>query len=147
MLKSIPPQKTNSWQLLAAHYDEIKDVHMRDLFARDPQRFETFSLALDDMLVDFSKNRITEQTLGLLMDLAEECGLADAVQKMFSGDRINATENRAVLHVALRNRSNKPIALDGRDVMPDVNRVLEQMRQFSGNVATGRWRGLPPFQG
>ena len=141
MLNKVNPTKAQAWKKLTDHYEKINNIHMKDLFAADPERFSKFSIRLNDILIDYSKNRITEQTLGLLMDLAEECGLADAVQKMFSGDRINATENRAVLHVALRNRSNKPIALDGRDVMPDVNRVLEQMRQFSGNVATGRWRG------
>ena len=141
MLKSIPPQQTQSWQQLAAHYEDIKDVHMRDWFARDSRRFEKFSLAFDDVLVDFSKNRITEQTLDLLTGLAEECGLEDAIGKMFSGDRINATENRAVLHVALRNRANRPIKVDGRDVMPEVNQVLDQMRQFSEQVASGQWQG------
>ena len=141
MLNSIPPQKTKSWQRLTDHYEEIKDLHMRDLFARDALRFENFSLALDDLLVDFSKNRITEQTLDLLTGLAEECGLADAIRQMFNGERINATENRPVLHVALRNRSNRPMAVDGRDVMPSVNRVLDQMRQFSDKVASGQWLG------
>jgi len=114
---------------------------MRDLFAEDPRRFETFSLTFDDIMVDFSKNRIMEQTLDLLTGLAGECGLADAIQKMFSGKRINATENRPVLHVALRNRSNTPIEVEGRDVMPEVNQVLGQMRQFSNKVASGQWQG------
>jgi len=141
MLKSISPQETQSWQQLADHYEEIKDVHMRDLFIEEPRRFDTFSLTLGDILVDFSKNRITVQTLDLLTGLAEACGLADAIQRMLNGKRINATENRPVLHVALRNRSNTPIMVDGRDVMPSVNQVLEQMRQFSEQVASGQWQG------
>jgi len=141
MLKSIPPQETQSWQRLAAHYEEIKDVHMRDLFAEDPQRFETFSLAFNSILVDFSKNRMTEKTLNLLMGLADELGLQDAIVKLFTGERINATEDRPVLHVALRNRANRPMVVDGRDVMPLVNQVLDQMRRFSENVASGQWRG------
>lgn len=141
MLKSISPQETQRWQRLADHYEEIKDVHMRDLFAQDPGRFEKFSIIFNDILVDFSKNRITEDTLDLLTGLAGECGLADAINRMFNGDRINATENRPVLHVALRNRTNRPIAVDGRDVMPLVNQVLDQMRQFSNTVASGQWQG------
>ncbi len=141
MLKSIPPRETQSWQRLVAHYEEIKDVHMRDLFAEDPQRFEKFSIAFNDILVDFSKNRMTAQTLDLLMELAAETGLPDAIRRMFAGERINATENRAVLHVALRNRANRPMVVDGRDVMPLVNQVLDQMRRFSENVASGQWRG------
>ena len=141
MLKSIPPRETQSWQRLVAHYAEIKDVYMRDLFAEDPQRFEKFSIAFNDILVDFSKNRMTAQTLDLLMELAAETGLPEAIRRMFAGERINATENRAVLHVALRNRANRPMVVDGRDVMPLVNQVLDQMRRFSENVASGQWRG------
>jgi len=141
MLKRTPPQKTQSWQRLATHYEDIKDVHMRDMYAGDPQRFETFSIAFNDILVDFSKNRMTNQTLGLLVELAREAGLTEAIQKMFAGERINATENRPVLHVALRNRANRPILVDGRDVMPSVNQVLDQMRQFSDRVASGQWQG------
>lgn len=137
----IAPHETQCWQRLTAHYAQIKDVHMRDLFAGDSQRFDTFSVVFDDLLVDFSKNRITEQSLGLLIALAEETGLQDAIVKMFSGERINATENRPVLHVALRNRENRPIHVGGQDVMPAVNRVLDQMRRFSDKIASGRWQG------
>ncbi|MBW1891978.1 MAG: glucose-6-phosphate isomerase, partial [Deltaproteobacteria bacterium] len=133
--------KTQSWQQLAAHYGQIKEVHMRDLFAEDPQRFKKFSVIFKDILVDFSKNRITEQSLDLLISLAEEIGLQDAIARMFSGERINATENRPVLHVALRNRENRPIFVDGQDVMPAVNRVLDQVRRFSDKIASGRWQG------
>jgi len=142
MLKKIPPHKTRSWQLLAAHFDKIKTVHMRDLFAEDADRFDKFSIAFNDILVDFSKNRITEETLDLLIALAEEAGLADAIQQMFSGAAINETENRPVLHVALRNRGGRPVLVNGRDVMPDVNRVLEQVHRFSDRINTGQWKGF-----
>ena len=114
---------------------------MRDLFASDPQRFERFTLNFNDILFDFSKNRITERTLGLLTQLAEESKLSEKIEAMFRGARINVTENRAVLHIALRNRSNRPILLDGDDVMPDINRVLGLMRRFTEAVRSGRWKG------
>lgn len=130
-----------AWRALVAHRAAMEKVHMRDLFASDPARFERFSLRLDDLLFDFSKNRITEETLSLLLQLAEESGLARAIEAMFNGERINRTENRAVLHVALRNRSNRPITVDGVDVMPGVNEVLAKMRRFSTAVRDGEWRG------
>ena len=114
---------------------------MRDLFASDPERFEKFSLRLDDILFDFSKNRITERTIGLLIDLARQAGLAEKIQAMFAGEKINNTEGRAVLHAALRNRSNRPILVDGKDVMPEVNRVLAKMRVFSETIRSGDWKG------
>ncbi len=134
---------TNSpaWQALNAHYQAIKNVHMRDLFAQDPHRFTTFSRRFDDVLFDFSKNRITKETLDLLLQLAEEMGLPEQIAAMFSGAKINNSEERAVLHVALRNRSNRPIFVDGQDVMPEVNAVLDKMRQFSQAVRSGAWRG------
>ncbi len=114
---------------------------MRDWFEADPQRFDKFSLHFEDILFDYSKNLINETTVSLLLDLARQAGLAEKIGAMYSGQKINTTENRAVLHIALRNRSNRPIYLDGRDVMPDVNRVLEQMRQFSEEVRIGIRRG------
>ncbi|CAL1240584.1 glucose-6-phosphate isomerase [Candidatus Methylocalor cossyra] len=114
---------------------------MRDLFAADPQRFDRFSLRLGDLLFDYSKNRITEKTLELLLELARQAGLAAKIEAMFRGERINVTEGRAVLHVALRNRSNRPILLDGENVMPEVNRVLDQMRTFVEAVRSGQWKG------
>lgn len=114
---------------------------MRDLFAEDPQRFTTFSRQFADILLDFSKNRITTETLDLLLQLAEQAGLNDAIGKMFSGDKINRTEDRAVLHVALRNRSNTPILVDGADVMPEVNAVLEHMKSFTERIRSGAWKG------
>ena len=141
MLPRVNPTKTSSWRRLKAHFDQVKDLHLRELFAADPRRFAKLSLRFGDILVDYSKNRITGDTLRLLLDLAEEAGLKDAIDKMFTGDKINETEGRAVLHVALRNRANTPILVDGRDVMPEVNQVLEKIRQFSEQVISGRWTG------
>jgi glucose-6-phosphate isomerase len=130
-----------AWQALVRHYETVCSLHMQDLFAADEKRFARFSLRLDDLLLDFSKNRITEETLGLLVRLAGEAGVEERRTAMFEGARINSTENRAVLHVALRNRSKRPIFVDGVDVMPDVRRVLEQMRGFSDAVRSGAWHG------
>jgi glucose-6-phosphate isomerase len=130
-----------AWQALIKHQQKMADVHMRDLFARDPRRFERFSLRLGDILFDYSKNRITEETMSRLMDLARQADLAERIEAMFSGEKINSTESRAVLHVALRNRANRPILVKGHDVMPEVNRVLTKMRRFSEAVRSGEWRG------
>jgi glucose-6-phosphate isomerase len=130
-----------AWQALSAHSVQLENVHMRDLFERDPERASRFSARLDGLLLDYSKNRITEETVGLLLDLARQQDVAGWRDHMFSGDRINTTENRAVLHTALRNRSNRPVMVDGRDVMPDVNRVLAQMGRFSQAVCDGAWTG------
>ncbi|EPA6978396.1 glucose-6-phosphate isomerase [Escherichia coli] len=141
-MKNINPTQTAAWQALQKHFDEIKDVTIADLFAKDGDRFSKFSATFDDqMLVDYSKNRITEETLAKLQDLAKECDLAGAIKSMFSGEKINRTENRAVLHVALRNRSNTPILVDGKDVMPEVNAVLEKMKTFSEAIISGEWKG------
>ena len=139
-MKNINPTQTAAWQALQKHFDEMKDVTIADLFAKDGDRFSKFSATFDDqMLVDYSKNRITEETLAKLQDLAKECDLAGAIKSMFSGEKINRTENRAVLHVALRNRSNTPILVDGKDVMPEVNAVL--MKTFSEAIISGEWKG------
>ncbi|MDW3502053.1 glucose-6-phosphate isomerase [Escherichia coli] len=141
-MKNINPTQTTAWQALQKHFDEMKDVTIADLFAKDGDRFSKFSATFDDqMLVDYSKNRITEETLAKLQDLAKECDLAGAIKSMFSGEKINRTENRAVLHVALRNRSNTPILVDGKDVMPEVNAVLEKMKTFSEAIISGEWKG------
>lgn len=141
-MKNINPTQTAAWQALQKHFDEMKDVTIADLFAKDGDRFSKFSATFDDqMLVDYSKNRITEETLAKLQDLAKECDLAGAFKSMFSGEKINRTENRAVLHVALRNRSNTPILVDGKDVMPEVNAVLEKMKTFSQAIISGEWKG------
>lgn len=141
-MKNINPTQTAAWQALQKHFDEMKDVTIADLFAKDGDRFSKFSATFDDqMLVDYSKYRITEETLAILQDLAKECDLAGAIKSMFSGEKINRTENRAVLHVALRNRSNTPILVDGKDVMPEVNAVLEKMKTFSEAIISGEWKG------
>ncbi|EPY9092212.1 glucose-6-phosphate isomerase [Shigella dysenteriae] len=141
-MKNINPTQTAAWQALQKHFDEMKDVTIADLFAKDGDRSSKFSATFDDqMLVDYSKNRITEETLAKLQDLAKECDLAGAIKSMFSGEKINRTENRAVLHVALRNRSNTPILVDGKDVMPEVNAVLEKMKTFSEAIISGEWKG------
>ncbi len=130
-----------AWEALARHWQDICHVRMRDLFDQDPERFRKLTLRLDDFLLDYSKNRITDKTLGLLADLARETDLEAHRARMFAGERINFTENRAVLHVALRNRSNRAMAVDGLDVMPAVNAVLDKMRAFSAAVRGGRWLG------
>jgi glucose-6-phosphate isomerase len=133
--------KAGTWRALAAHYSEIADVHMRELFAADPQRFARFSLQLGDMLLDYSKNRINDETMVLLLDLAQACDVSGWIQRMFGGEKINVTEHRAVLHIALRNRANRPVRVDGEDVMPEVNTVLGKMREFSDSVRAGDWKG------
>lgn len=130
-----------AWQALQQHHRAVAQLHMRDLFAQDPQRFARFSLRIGDILFDYSKNRITPETVALLCDLARQANLAGRIEAMFSGEKYNNTEKRAVLHVALRNRSNRPIYVDGQDVMPEVNRVLAHMRAFSEEVRSGAWKG------
>ena len=141
MLNRQNPTQTEAWKQLESHYTQMKDRHMRDLFAADPQRFERFSLQFEDMLVDFSKNIITPKTLNLLLQLAEETKVKDAIAQMFAGEPINETENRAVLHIALRNRSDRPITVEGKDVMPEVKGVLAQMKFFSKKILSGEWKG------
>ncbi len=130
-----------AWQALARHHSAMREVHMRDLFASDERRFERFSIEVGDLLFDYSKHRVTEETMKLLFDLARQARVAEWRDRMFSGEKINRTENRAVLHVALRNRSNRPILVDGQDVMPEVNAVLAKMRAFTDSVRSGAWRG------
>jgi len=141
MLKKMNPAKTASWANLTEHFKKIKNIHMKKLLANDPERFQNFSLLFNDILVDYSKNRITHETLNLFLKLADEIDLRDAIEKMFTGDKINETEDRAALHTALRNRDNIPIYVDGRDVMPDVNDVLEKMEKFSHKIVSGEWKG------
>ena len=130
-----------AWQNLLAHQRSMADVHMRDLFDQDPGRFERFSLRLGDILFDYSKNRISAESMALLTALAQQEKLAAKIEAMFRGDKINITENRAVLHSALRNRSGRPVYEDGQDVMPEIRRVLEKMRRFSQAVRSGAWTG------
>jgi glucose-6-phosphate isomerase len=141
MLPKIDPTTTPAWKKLAVHHADLKPVHMKRLFAEDPQRFQKFSIRFEDILVDYSKNRITAETLGLLIELAENCGLREAIERMFAGDRINETEHRAVLHVALRNRADTRVEADGKDVMPEVKAVLARMKDFSEQVRSGAWTG------
>ncbi|MDZ4141424.1 MAG: glucose-6-phosphate isomerase [Methylotenera sp.] len=129
------------WQKLCQHQQTIVSTHMRDFFAADKNRFDKFSLKLDDILFDYSKHRINDETLPLLMQLAREANVEGWRNRMFAGEKINITENRAVLHTALRNRSNTPVMVDGKDVMPEVNAVLAQMRAFSDKVRSGDWLG------
>jgi len=141
MLEKKNPVRTNAWKGLRAHYQEMKKMQMKDLFLQDPTRFHNYSIRFEDILLDYSKNIINDDTLFLLYELARESGVADAAEKMFSGDLINETENRAVLHTALRNRSNTPVYLKGKDLMPEVNSVLRQMEEFAVKVITGHWKG------
>ena len=134
-------RSTSAWKALENHRAATQDLHMRDLFADDPGRFDKFTVRTGDMLLDYSKNRITSETMSLLRDLAREADVEKWREKMFSGEKINNTEGRAVLHVALRNSADRPILVDGKDVMPDVARVLDQMRTFSDAVRSGAWKG------
>jgi len=129
------------WHDLQNHFNDIADVQMRDLFDDDPKRFDKFSICFNDILFDFSKNRMTEKTLSLLFQLARERKLDKKIEAMFTGEKINQTENRAVLHIALRNRSNGPIRVNGQDINTDVNQVLDKMRVFCDAVHSGSWRG------
>lgn len=133
--------KSAAWQALEQHHKAIANVHMRDLFAQDPRRAERFSVRFQDMLLDYSKNRIVPETVDLLVALAREANLEGWRQRMFSGETINTTEGRSVLHVALRNVPGQPIFVNGEDVMPDVTRVLEQIAAFTEAVRSGAWRG------
>ncbi len=133
--------ESKEWQALVKHKEEIDNVHMRDLFAEDPQRFERYSTEFNNILLDYSKNRITDKTMRLLLDLAKARDVKAYTEHMFNGEKINFTENRAVLHVALRNRSGRPIFVDGENVMPMINDVLKKMADFSESVRTGRWLG------
>jgi glucose-6-phosphate isomerase len=135
------PTRTTAWRRLRSHHDEIGDLHMRNLFADDPGRANRFSLTLGDLLFDYSKNRVTGRTLELLVALAVECQVPAWMERMFSGEPINGTEGRAVLHTALRNRGDRAVFVDGRDVMPQIRRVLDQMRAFTEAIRGGSWVG------
>ncbi|MDE9466435.1 glucose-6-phosphate isomerase [Xenorhabdus bovienii] len=141
-MKNINPSQTEAWKALHQHFEQMKNVHLRDLFKQDKARFTAFSATFDEqILVDYSKNRITAETLTKLQALAKETDLSGAIRSMFSGEKINCTEDRAVLHIALRNRSNTPINVDGEDVMPQVNAVLAKMKSFSEHIISGEWKG------
>ncbi len=141
MLPKINPTSTNAWHQLQQHYLEIKDVHMKELFKNEPDRFKKYSLYTDELVFDYSKNIITDKTKQLLLQLAEECKVKEAINAMFNGDVINETEKRSVLHVALRNFSGRPVYAQGTDVMPEVKRVLRKIKSFCTRVHSGRHRG------
>lgn len=141
-LNTINPTTTNAWNALEKHFQNIQHTSIKELFAQNPKRFEEFSIQYPSLLVDYSKNRINTETIQLLVDLAKEMNLDQAIQQMFDGDVINVTEKRAVLHTALRNRSNEEVLVDGKDVMPQINEVLEQMKSFSEKVISGEWKGF-----
>ncbi|HDR0968143.1 TPA: glucose-6-phosphate isomerase [Pasteurella multocida] len=141
-MKNINPTTTNAWKALQQHHKTQSAVTIQQLFAQEKDRFTDYSLSFNnEVLVDFSKNNVTKETLGLLRQLAQECALSEAVEAMFSGAKINKTEDRAVLHTALRNRSNSPVLVDGKDVMPEVNAVLAKMKDFCHRVISGEWKG------
>ena len=142
MLSTVDPTTTLAWKELELHAHEMQQRHMKDLFAQDPDRFAHFSQTFEDLMVDYSKNIITRQTLDLLYRLAESCQLNEATEQLFTGQKINGTEDRAVLHVALRNRSSESIEVDGQDVMPEVNEVLDRMQAFAGRVHDGSHTGF-----
>ena len=141
MLPKINPTNTQAWLLLTKHHDEMRNTSMKRLFNEDVDRFRKFSIKLNDILFDYSKNIITPKTMQLLLQLAEDCKVKEAIEKMFSGDKINETENRSVLHTALRNFSGEPVMSDEKDVMPDVHRVQNQMKEFCEKVHGGQWKG------
>jgi glucose-6-phosphate isomerase len=141
MLPKVNFTETEAYKYLADHFIDINQKSIKDLFAEDADRFNKFSVFFEDILLDYSKNRISDETLALLIQLARECKLDEAIKSMYSGDKINETEDRSVLHIALRNLSNTPILVDGKDVMPDVNAVLAKMEKFSNSIISGDWKG------
>src|SRR6476659_9011878 len=136
-----PLSRRSAWNALEAHHAQIRDVHLRTLFADDPKRGERLTAEAAGIFLDFSKHRITDETLRLLVKLADECGLRDRTAAMFRGDKINITENRAVLHVALRAPKNASIMVDGENVVPLVHAVLDKMSDFADRVRSGKWTG------
>lgn len=137
----VNPTQTSAWKKLTAHHAEIKSNRIKSLFGQDAARFANYSIQLEDILFDYSKNLINDTTKQYLLQLADETGVKDAIEAMFTGEKINQTENRAVLHTALRNFSGKPVVTDGKDVMPDVQRVLAQMKTVAGKIHSGEWKG------
>lgn len=141
MLPTTDFTTTQAYKYLTDHYIDIVSKSLKEMFDADDQRFNKFSIQFEDILLDYSKNRIDDETIALLIQLAKECSLKEAIDAMYSGEKINVTEGRPVLHIALRNRSNTPIYVDGKDVMPDVNKVLDQMKSFSEAIISGEWKG------
>src|SRR5690606_20741867 len=141
MLPSINFTETPAYQYLADHYIAINEKSIRQLFEEDPKRFENFSVQLNDILLDYSKNRINAETFALLIQLARECQLEKAIHAMFSGEKINVTEGRQVLHTALRNQSGNSVIVDNEDIMPKVEAVKERMKAFCQQIHSGAWKG------
>jgi glucose-6-phosphate isomerase len=138
---NIPLTERSQWKALLEHYDRIKGVHLRELFRQDPDRGRRMALEACDLYLDFSKNRLTDETIRLLVKLAESVNLRQRIEDMFTGRKINITETRAVLHVALRAPQNETIIVDGENVVPQVHAVLRKMRDFSSRVRSGSWKG------
>lgn len=141
MFPKVNPTSTSSWQALEQHKKLFENVQMKNLFFNDKDRFNRFSIQIDNILFDYSKNLITENTIAILLELAQECKLKDAIDAMFSGEKINETEHRAVLHTALRNFSGKPVFTDDVDVMPGIMQVQAQMKIFCTAIHSGEWKG------
>ena len=141
MFPTINPTSTSAWKSLEDYFKKFEGTQMKDLFRKDPLRFKKYSIKFEDILIDFSKNIVDDKVFALLIQLSKECGLKDAINSEFSGEKINKTEDRPVLHTALRNRSNTPVYVNGLDVMPAVNKVLSQMKVFSDSVLSGTWKG------
>ena len=137
----VNPLQTAAWKALDEHYAAMHSKKIKELFKDNPARFEQYSISFEDILFDYSKNIVDAKTLSLLFNLAGECHLKDAIAAMFNGERINQSEDRAVLHTALRNFSGKPVIADGEDVMPGVQRVLAQMKTFANRIHSGEWKG------
>lgn len=140
-MKSINPTKTNAWQQLTNHFNKVKNTHLKSLFRNDIHRKEKFTINFNDFKFDYSKNRITQQTLNYLLDLAKEVDLKSAIEAQFSGEKINKTENRAVLHTALRNQSNSKILVNGKDILPEIKETLTKMESFTKKITSGDWKG------
>tara|TARA_R110002049_G_scaffold191337_1_gene360260 strand:+ start:24043 stop:24543 length:501 start_codon:yes stop_codon:yes gene_type:complete len=141
MIPKINRTQTPAWKKLADHYSEMKTVRMKTLFDTDAARFDKMSIQFNELIFDYSKNRITDETKQYLLELAAACDLKPAIEAMFNGEKINETENRAVLHTALRNFSDTPIMLDGADVMPEIKKVRQQMKSFCEKIHQGEWKG------
>src|SRR5246127_3756638 len=135
------PTERPAWKALAAHFQQVRNLHLRQLFAEDPERGERLTAEAVGIYIDYSKNRITDETLTLLLQLAEQSGLRARIDAMFRGEKINVSENRAVLHIALRAPKEASIVFDGENVVPEVHAVLDRMAEFSDRVRSGAWRG------
>lgn len=141
MTQKINPTKITAWKKLGQHFEQIKSVHMKDLFAVDKNRFDKFSIEFNDIFLDYSKNIITDETIDLLLDLTEEINLKDAIRLLFTGQKINETEDRAVLHTALRSPDTQKIFVDKKNIIPQIHAVLKQMKLFCEAVNSGAWKG------